>query len=183
MRAAVRLHVRVIGAEQFFRAIDGGLLDDIAPFTAAVVTLAGIALGVLVREHRARRFEHSFADKVFAGDQLKAVSLARDFVVNGVSDQGIDFGERGVEFVIHLFVSDQLATKTTQFPFVIYHLSFFHLALGGRSRQSETHWRSHEFANDKCQMRNGKCFLRGYFTAWCASSSCSISLIFCTRRA
>ena len=50
LRAAVRLHVGVIGAEQFLRAIDRRLLDDVGPFAAAVVTLARIAFGVLVRE-------------------------------------------------------------------------------------------------------------------------------------
>ena len=51
LRAAVWLHVRVIGAKQFFRTIDRGLLDDVGPFTTAVVTFAGITFGVLVREH------------------------------------------------------------------------------------------------------------------------------------
>ena len=51
LRTAVRLDVCMIGAKQFFRAIDSGLLDDIAPFAAAIVALAGIAFGVLVREH------------------------------------------------------------------------------------------------------------------------------------
>jgi hypothetical protein len=41
LRAAVRLHVGVLGAEQLFRAIDRGLLDDVSPLTAAVVTLPG----------------------------------------------------------------------------------------------------------------------------------------------
>ncbi len=47
-RAAMRLHVRVIGAEQFLGAIDRGLLDHVSVFTAAIVTLAGVAFGVLV---------------------------------------------------------------------------------------------------------------------------------------
>jgi hypothetical protein len=48
LRAAVRLHVRVIRAKQFFRAIDRRLLDDVGPFATAVVTLARITFGVLI---------------------------------------------------------------------------------------------------------------------------------------
>src|SRR5437899_11695237 len=68
LRTAVRLYVRVVSAEQFFSANDRGLLDDIGPFTTAVITFSGIAFGVLVREYRAGSFQHGFADKVFAGD-------------------------------------------------------------------------------------------------------------------
>ena len=64
LRAAVWLHVRVIGPEQFLRAIDRGLLDHISPFTAAVVTFTGIAFGILVSEDRTHGFEHSFANKI-----------------------------------------------------------------------------------------------------------------------
>ena len=46
---AVRLHVRVLGAEQLLRAIDGEFLDDVDHLAAAVVAPAGIPLGVLVR--------------------------------------------------------------------------------------------------------------------------------------
>ena len=94
LRAAVRLHIRMIRAEQLLRAIDRRLLDYICPFTAAVVAFAGIAFGIFVGEDGAGRFEHGFANKVFAGDQFKAVSLARDFVVNGAGDQWIGFSKR-----------------------------------------------------------------------------------------
>ena len=68
LRAAVRLHVRMIRAEQLLRAIDRGLLDHVRIFTAAVIAFAGIAFGILVCEHRAGRFQHGFADKVLAGN-------------------------------------------------------------------------------------------------------------------
>ncbi len=40
LRAAVWLHVRVIGAKQLLRAIDRRLLDDVGPLAAAVITFA-----------------------------------------------------------------------------------------------------------------------------------------------
>ena len=50
LRAGVRLHVGVFGAEQLLGAVDGELLGDVDVLAAAVVALAGIAFGVLVGE-------------------------------------------------------------------------------------------------------------------------------------
>ena len=61
----MRLHIRVVGAEQFFGAIDCSLLDNISPLTAAIVTFAGIAFGVFVGEDRAHGFKHGLADEIF----------------------------------------------------------------------------------------------------------------------
>ena len=52
--ARVRLHVGVLGAEQRLDALAGEVLDLVDDLVAAVVALAGIALGVLVGEDRAR---------------------------------------------------------------------------------------------------------------------------------
>ena len=49
-RARVRLHVGVFGSEELLGAIAGEVLDHVGEFASAVVTLAGIALGVLVGE-------------------------------------------------------------------------------------------------------------------------------------
>ena len=51
--AGVRLHVGVLGAEQRLRPLAGQVLDLVDDLVAAVVALARIALGVLVREDRA----------------------------------------------------------------------------------------------------------------------------------
>ena len=76
LRAGVRLHVGVLRAEKLLRAIDGELLGDVHEFAAAVIALAGIALGVLIREHRAHGFEHGFGDEIFRWDQFDAGGLA-----------------------------------------------------------------------------------------------------------
>ena len=86
LSAAVRLHVGMIGAKQFFRAVNCRLLDDISPFAAAVVSFARITLGIFVSKDGTGGFEDGFADKIFAGDQLKPVCLARDFTVDRVGD-------------------------------------------------------------------------------------------------
>ena len=55
--ARVRLDVRVLGAEERLRAVDRELLDPVDELAAAVVALARVALGVLVRRHRAEGLE------------------------------------------------------------------------------------------------------------------------------
>src|SRR5215213_9072929 len=64
LRATVRLKVSVVGAKQLFRAIDSGLLNDVSPFTPAVITFTRIAFGVLVCEHRSRGFEYGFTNEI-----------------------------------------------------------------------------------------------------------------------
>src|ERR1700730_14842740 len=91
----------MLGSEQFLRAIDSRLLDDVAPFTTAVVALARIAFGVLVGKDRAGGFKHGFTNEVLRGDQFQAVSLSRDFVIDCVGDYRIDFGEWGVSKIGH----------------------------------------------------------------------------------
>src|SRR5205823_4857209 len=51
--AGVRLHVGVGGAEELLDALDGQGLGDVHVLAAAVVALAGVALGVLVGQHAA----------------------------------------------------------------------------------------------------------------------------------
>ena len=89
LRAGVRLDVRVGRAEELLRAVDSELLDDVDELAAAVITLAGIALGVLVREHAALRLEHSLGDNVLRGDELELRALAIQFLVDGIRYSGI----------------------------------------------------------------------------------------------
>ena len=91
LRAGVRLDVGVLGAEELLGAVDGELLDDVDVLAAAVVALAGIALGVLVRQHAADGLHHGRAGVVLAGDHFQAVGLALDFVGDRGPDVGIVF--------------------------------------------------------------------------------------------
>ena len=59
--ARVGLDVRVLGAEQGLGSVDRELLGDVDMLAAAVVPLAGIALGVLVGQHGALALEHGDA--------------------------------------------------------------------------------------------------------------------------
>src|SRR5205823_9514080 len=55
LRARMRLHIRMLGAEELLRAIDRELLDLIDNLTAAVVALPRQAFRVLVRQRSAHR--------------------------------------------------------------------------------------------------------------------------------
>ena len=90
-RAGVRLHVRVLGAEQLLGAIARQVLHHVGELAPAVIALAGIALGVLVGEDRARGLQHRFADKVLRGNQLQPLVLAALFVFDGLRDLRVNF--------------------------------------------------------------------------------------------
>ena len=93
LRAGVRLHVGVLGAEQLLGALDGQRFGDVHELAAAVVALAGVAFRVLVGQDRTGRLQHRLADEVLRGDQLEPGVLALDFVANGAGDLGIGLGE------------------------------------------------------------------------------------------
>ena len=99
LRAGVRLDVGVLGAEQRLRAVDRELLDDVDVLAAAVVALAGIALGVLVREHAALALEDRLRHEVLGRDHLERALLALELVTDRLGDLGVDVGERALEVV------------------------------------------------------------------------------------
>ena len=88
-RAGVRLHVGVLGAEQRLGALDRERLDLVDDLLALVVALARVALGVLVREHRAGRLEHRARDVVLRRDQPDRVALAAVLGGDQVGDLGV----------------------------------------------------------------------------------------------
>ena len=58
LRARVRLDVDVVGAEELLGAVDRQGFGDVDELAPAVVPLARIPLGVLVRQDRAGGFEN-----------------------------------------------------------------------------------------------------------------------------
>ena len=82
LRAAVRLDVGVVAAEELLAAFDGEVFDDIDVPAAAVVALAGQALRILVGEVRADRRHHRGGNEVFAGDQLDVAALAAELEIH-----------------------------------------------------------------------------------------------------
>ncbi|MCY1530662.1 hypothetical protein D9M68_658580 [compost metagenome] len=91
--AGVRLDVGVVGAEQLLGAVDGQLFDNVDVFAATVVTLARIALGVLVGQLGALGLHDLRAGVVFRGDQFDMVFLALGLAADGVEQRGIEVGQ------------------------------------------------------------------------------------------
>ena len=84
--AGVRLHVGMIGAEQFFGAGDRQRFDFVDEFTAAVISLARITFGIFVGHHRALGFEHRFANDVLRRDEFEIPLQAAGFPLNRGED-------------------------------------------------------------------------------------------------
>src|SRR5437879_5765313 len=82
----MRLHFRPGRAEQLLGALERNGLDHVDVLAAAVVALAGVALGVLVGELGAVRDQHGWADVVLGGDQLDVVVLPAVLELHCVPD-------------------------------------------------------------------------------------------------
>ena len=114
LRARVRLDVRVLGAEQLLGAVDRRLLDLVDDLAAAVVALAGIALGVLVRRHGADRLEDRRPGEVLGGDQLDLAALALELAAEQLRDRRVDLREPGGLQVLDGLLRDRHAVDGTQ---------------------------------------------------------------------
>ena len=97
--AGVRLDVGVLGAEQRLGPVDRQLLADVDELAAAVVALAGVALGVLVVQHRALALQHRHGREVLRGDHLQRPLLALQLARQHLGDLRVDLGQRAVEEV------------------------------------------------------------------------------------
>ena len=82
-----------LAVEQLAGALDRELLGLVDLFAAAVVAPAGIALGIFVGQHRARRLEHGARDDVLRGDQLDLLLLAMQLALQHGVDRRIGLGE------------------------------------------------------------------------------------------
>ncbi len=96
LRAGVRLHICIRGAEQLLDAFDRQSLGNVDVVAAAVITMAGIALSVLVGELGALRLQHPWTGIVLRGDQLDVIFLALTLVGNRLGQFIVVTGDRAV---------------------------------------------------------------------------------------
>ena len=94
LRAGVGLDVGELRAEELLAAVDRELLGDVDELAAAVVALAGIALGVLVGELAALRRHDRRRRVVLRRDELDVLFLAAVLALDHRGDLGVDVGER-----------------------------------------------------------------------------------------
>ena len=93
LRARMRLHVGVGGAEEFLCALDGEALDDVDVFSAPVEAVSGITLQRLVADLVSERLAHRAAHDVLRGDELDLDALAPRLVVERLAHRRIGLGE------------------------------------------------------------------------------------------
>ena len=100
--AGVGLHVGVLGTKQLAGAVDGDLLHLIHKLAAAVVAVAGVALGILVGQHTAHSCHHGGGNNVLAGDQLNVLALTAQLAVHGLAQFGVSllYIANGIDHVL-----------------------------------------------------------------------------------
>src|SRR4051812_15295514 len=97
----------MLGAEELLRAVDRELLYLVDDLTAAVVALARISLGVLVRRRRPDCLEHRRPGEVLRGDQLDLAALALGLAPEELGDLGVDLLQaRGGQLLERLLRGD-----------------------------------------------------------------------------
>ena len=87
--AAVGLDVCMVRAEEGLGPVPGNVLHHVHTFTATIVALAGIALGILIGEHGRSSRQNGRADKVLRGNQLNISPLTVVLRLHGVAHLGI----------------------------------------------------------------------------------------------
>ena len=78
-----------ISAEQFAEPIYSQLFHLVYDLAAAVITCAGIALGVFVGQYRAHSLHHLVAHEVLRSDQLDTLHLALFFLFDQIEKFGV----------------------------------------------------------------------------------------------
>ena len=94
----MRLYICIIGIKQLLGTFDGQLLGHIHVFTATVVALARITLGVLVGQHGALCLQYTRTGVILRGNQFNVLFLAPAFGIEGGLQLVIETGN------LHVFV-------------------------------------------------------------------------------
>ena len=102
--AGVGLDVGVLGPKQPAGPLDGNVFHLIHIGTAAVIPLAGQALGVLVGQDAAHGRHHSGRDDILAGNKLDVLALAFQLPAHGCGQFRVSLSHQtdGIHhFVVH----------------------------------------------------------------------------------
>ena len=111
LRAGVRLHVGIGCAEERFSALHRNVLQHVDVVAAAVIPLAGITLGIFVRQDGTHGGDDSRGGDVLRGDQFDVLLLTVKFVFDAGGDLRVlrlQEVHAGFEYVSHCDVSPYL---------------------------------------------------------------------------
>ena len=84
--ARMRLYVCMLGAEKLLKTVAGDILNDINAFTAAVIALARISFGILIRKMTAHSCHDGFGYKVFRCNKLDMRALTLELFFHRFRD-------------------------------------------------------------------------------------------------
>ena len=98
----VGLNVGILCVEEFANAVDGQLLHLVYHLTAAIVTVARIALGILVGQVRAHSLHHLVTHEILTGNQFNAFQLALMLFLDQLEDSvvSVHFCPNGFDFCL-----------------------------------------------------------------------------------
>ncbi|MPM95523.1 hypothetical protein SDC9_142678 [bioreactor metagenome] len=89
--AGMGLHICMLRAKELASAISGDILHGINTFTAAIIALARITLGILIGEMAAHGGHDRFGYEIFGGDQLNVGTLPLQLFFHGLGHHRIRF--------------------------------------------------------------------------------------------
>src|SRR5215217_3319719 len=101
----MRLNIDVLAPEYLAGAIARDVLGHVNEFAAPIIPLPWIAFGVLIRQHRAKGFEHSFGNEILRSNHLKVISKPALFVCYSGGYLRVNFKKRSVHDSGHLLHS------------------------------------------------------------------------------
>ena len=89
--AGVRLHVDPFGAEELLQPLNGQRFALVHHLATAIVALAGVSFGILVRQAAAHSLHDLVADEILRGDQLNTFQLTLMFAFDNLEDCFVSF--------------------------------------------------------------------------------------------
>ena len=83
------LNVCILCSEKLLGSFDSNGLNDINVLAAAVISLSGVALSILVGKNAAHSSHYCGGNDVFTGDKLKVSLLTCKLLCHSVADFGV----------------------------------------------------------------------------------------------
>ena len=104
LRAAVRLHICMLGTEEPACSVTGYVFHNVDAFAAAVIPLAGVAFRIFIGQNASHGCHHSLGNKIFGGDELDAAALTGQLCCHRFSYFRIVFRYELNGFVCHFYL-------------------------------------------------------------------------------
>ena len=83
------LNVCILCSEKLLGSFDSNGLNDINVLAAAIISLSGVALSILVGKNAAHSSHYCGGNDVFTGDKLKVSLLTCKLLCHSVADFGV----------------------------------------------------------------------------------------------